>query len=90
MQKQYPEVYSLEESLAILKKYKDDLTKEQYENIKSNIGTHAIESIYLNELDIIMLVKKNVYGLSADEILTEYKEKGFVEYVKSCHRSLQS
>ncbi|EFH3528113.1 hypothetical protein HHY75_001554 [Campylobacter coli] len=25
MQKQYPEVHSLEESLAILKKYKDDL-----------------------------------------------------------------
>ncbi|EAK1209136.1 hypothetical protein A9463_09095 [Campylobacter coli] len=90
MQKQYPEVYSLEESLAVLKKYKDDLTKEQYENIKSNIGTHAIESIYLNGLDIIMLVKKNVYGLSANEIIAEYQEKGFVEYVKSCHRSLQS
>lgn len=87
MQKQYPEVYSLEESLAILKKYKDDLTKEQYENIKSNIGTHAIESIYLNELDIIMLVKKNVYGLSADEILAEYKEKGFVEYERKQWRT---
>ncbi|ASM38618.1 MAG: hypothetical protein SPI03_05870 [Campylobacter sputorum] len=70
----YPEVYSLEESLAILNKYKDDLTKEQYENIKSN------EDIYLNELDIIMLVKRNVHSLSADEILAEYKEKGFVEY----------
>ncbi|EAH7181330.1 hypothetical protein F0965_02615 [Campylobacter coli] len=90
MQKQYPEVHSLEESLAILKKYKDDLTKEQYENIKSNIGTHAIESIYCNELTIQLLVKKNVYGLSDDEILAEYKEKGFVEYTKNCHRSLQS
>lgn len=76
----YPEVHSLEKSLAILDKYKDDLTKEQYENIKSNIGTHAIENIYLNELDIIMLIKRNVYSLSADEILTEYKEKGLVEY----------
>lgn len=27
-----------------------------------------------------MLVKKNVYGLSADEIIAEYQEKGFVEY----------
>ncbi|TEY01975.1 hypothetical protein [Campylobacter sp. US33a] len=90
MQKQYHKVYSLEESLVILKKYKDDLTKEQYENIKSNIGTHAIESIYLNELDIIMLVKRNVYGLSADEIIAEYKEKGFVEYERNITQTEQS
>ncbi|HEB7537082.1 TPA: hypothetical protein RZH73_001657 [Campylobacter coli] len=90
MQKQYPEVHSLEESLAILQKYKDDLTKEQYESIKSVICGHAIESIYCNELTIQLLVKKNVYGLSDDEILAEYKEKGFVEYAKNCHRSLQS
>ncbi len=90
MQKQYHEVYSLEESLAILKKYKDDLTKEQYEGIKSVICGHAIESIYCNELTIQLLVKKNVYGLSDDEILAEYKEKGFVEYAKNYHRSLQS
>ena len=30
MQK-YPEVYSLEKSLAILEKYKDELSAEQYE-----------------------------------------------------------
>lgn len=58
MQKQYPEVHSLEESLAILKKYKDDLTKEQYKGIKSVICGHAIESIYCNELTIQLLVKK--------------------------------
>lgn len=29
MQKQYPEVHSLEESLAILKKYKDDLKESR-------------------------------------------------------------
>ncbi|HEF3283300.1 TPA: hypothetical protein R9A30_001733 [Campylobacter coli] len=46
MQKQYPEVHSLEESLAILKKYKDDVNKEDYEGIKSVISNHAIESIY--------------------------------------------
>ncbi|MBZ7988239.1 hypothetical protein AVCANL283_09080, partial [Campylobacter canadensis] len=51
-----------------------------YENIKSNIGTHAIENIYLDELSIVMLIKKNVYGLSADEVLAEYKEKGYVDY----------
>ncbi|EAL1123761.1 hypothetical protein B7669_08770 [Campylobacter coli] len=90
MQKQYPEVYSLEESLAILKKYKDDLTKEQYEQNKSIICGHAIEDMFANEEDIIMLVKMSAYNLSSDEILAEYKEKGFVDYAKSCHRSLQS
>ncbi|MCE7270688.1 hypothetical protein LZW76_08980, partial [Campylobacter coli] len=64
----------------ILKKYKDDLTKEQYEAIRSNIGNFAIEDMFLNEKDIIDNVKKNVYGLSADEIIAEYQEKGFVEY----------
>ncbi|WP_291950019.1 hypothetical protein [Campylobacter sp.] len=82
MKKQYPEVHSLEESLAILKKYKDDLTKKDYEDIKSTICGHAIEDIFANEKDIIMLVKMSVYNLSADEILAEYKEKGFVEYEK--------
>ncbi|MCE7204781.1 MULTISPECIES: hypothetical protein [Campylobacter] len=90
MQKQYPEVHSLEESLAILKKYKDDVSKKDYEEIKSTICGHAIEDIFANEEDIIMLVKMSAYNLSSDEILAEYKEKGFVEYVKSCHRSLQS
>ncbi|EHM1375693.1 hypothetical protein KFS39_001869 [Campylobacter jejuni] len=90
MQKQYPEVHSLEESLAILKKYKDDVSKEDYEGIKSVISNHAIESIYMNELDIIAMIKQSALKLSADEIIAEYKEKGFVEYAKSCHRSLQS
>lgn len=90
MQKKYPEVHSLEESLAILKKYKDDVNKEDYEGIKSVISNHAIESIYMNELDIIAMIKQSALKLSADEIIAEYKEKGFVEYVKSCHRSLQS
>ncbi|MBZ7995695.1 hypothetical protein, partial [Campylobacter canadensis] len=72
--KNYQESNSLKESLEILKRYKNDVSKEAYENIKSNIGTHAIENIYLDELSIVMLIKKNVYGLSADEVLAEYKE----------------
>ncbi|PVX05072.1 hypothetical protein DDV87_08665, partial [Campylobacter jejuni] len=76
MQKQYPEVHSLEESLAILKKYKDDLTKEQYEGIKSVICGHAIEDMFAN----------------ADAIIAEYKREWGVrmQHVKSRHRSLQS
>lgn len=57
MAKSYPEVHSLEESLKILKKYKNEVTQEQYEQNKSIIGNHAIESIYLNEYDIKYLLK---------------------------------
>ncbi len=46
--------------------------------------------MFANEEDIIMLVKMSAYNLSSDEIIAEYKEKGFVEYAKNCHRSLQS
>ncbi len=48
----YPEVNSLEESLAILKKYRNKISKDDYDNIKSVIGSHAIENEYLNEIDI--------------------------------------
>lgn len=56
MQK-YPEVYSLENSLAILEKYKDELSVEQYEQHRSIICNHAIEGMFANEQDIIDLIK---------------------------------
>ena len=49
----YPEVYSLAESLAILDKYKSDLTDEQYQQNKSVISSFAIENMYLNEKNIL-------------------------------------
>lgn len=75
MQKQYPEVYSLEESLAILKKYKDDLTKEQYEAIRSNIGNFAIEDMFLNEKDIIDNVKIIKGEATANECIVALKKE---------------
>ena len=78
--KNYQESNSLKESLEILKRYKNDVSKEDYEDIKGIIGNHAIENSYADELDIIALVKQSVYGLSADEIIAEYKEKGYVDY----------
>lgn len=72
----FPEVYSFEESVAILNKYKDKLTKEQYDSIKSNIGTHSIEDIYLNERDIKMLVDMCVNKLSFSEALQRTKDRG--------------
>ena len=72
----YPEVHSLEESLAILDKHKEQLTQEQYERIKSTISGHAIENLYANERDVIALVEMEVKNLSGDEIIQELKNRG--------------
>ena len=71
----YPEVHSLKESLAILDKYKDDLTKEQYEQNKSIICGFAIENMFANEEDIINLIKVDKQEKTPDEIIAEYKKE---------------
>lgn len=65
---EYPEVYSLEESLAILKKYRSELTREQYESVNSTIRGFAIEDMYLNERDIKDLVAIH-NGADAEELI---------------------
>lgn len=80
--KNYQESNSLKESLEILKRYKNDVSKEDYEIIKGVIGSHAIESSYADELDIIIMVKKAALQLSDEEIIAEYKEKGYVDYAR--------
>ncbi|MFY9070719.1 hypothetical protein PZQ46_08865 [Aliarcobacter butzleri] len=69
----YPEVYTLAESLAILDKYKDDLTEEQFNNIKSVISSFAIESMYLNEKDIFDGIKIQKGEATADELIANQK-----------------
>ena len=71
----YPEVHSLKESLAILDKYKDDLTKEQYRAIRSNIGSFAIEGMFLNQRNIIDNIKILKGEMTANEIIAEYKKE---------------
>lgn len=71
----YPEVHSLKESLAILDKYKDDLTKKQYEAIRSNIGSFAIEGMFLNQRNIIDNIKILKGEMTANEIIAEYKKE---------------
>ncbi|MCT7618164.1 hypothetical protein N5U05_10485 [Aliarcobacter butzleri] len=71
----YPEVYTLAESLAILDKYKSDLTDEQFNNIKSVISSFAIESMYLNEKDILDGIKIQKGEATADELITQYKKE---------------
>uniref|UniRef100_UPI0022421904 hypothetical protein n=1 Tax=Campylobacter jejuni TaxID=197 RepID=UPI0022421904 len=74
-QKQYPEVNSLEESLAILKKYKDDITKEQYEGDRKSICGHAIEHMIANEKDVIDMIKNAKHEENAHEKIAEYKRE---------------
>ncbi len=66
----YPEVYSLAESLAILDRYKSDLTDEQYQQNKSVISSFAIENMYLNEKDILNLIKID-NGVNPNELIKE-------------------
>ena len=70
----YPEVYTLAESLAILDKYKDDLTEEQYKQNKSVISSFAIESMYLNEKNILNLIQID-NGVNPNELITQYKKE---------------
>lgn len=72
----YPEVNSLEESLAILKKYKNEINKDNYDSIVSVISGHAIESIYANERDIVLLVDMAKNNLSTDEAIKRAKARG--------------
>ncbi|RAX55594.1 hypothetical protein CCZ01_09945 [Helicobacter monodelphidis] len=74
MQK-YPEVYSLEESLAILDKYKGQITQEQYEAIQSNIGNFAIEDMYLNEKDIVDNIRILKGEVTANECIADLKKE---------------
>ena len=69
----YPQVYSLEESLKILDKYANELTQEQYDNIKSVICGFAIESMYANEEDILNSIEFQKGHKTADEIIQNYK-----------------
>lgn len=66
----YPEVYSLAESLAILDKYKSELTEEQYQQNKSVISSFAIENMYLNEKNILNLIKVD-NGANPKELIKE-------------------
>lgn len=72
----YPEVNSLEESLAILKKYRNKINKDNYDSIVSVISGHAIESIYANERDIVLLVDMAKNNLSTDEAIKRAKARG--------------
>ncbi|PSM51303.1 hypothetical protein CBLAS_1047 [Campylobacter blaseri] len=75
MIEEYPEVYSFEESIKILDKYKNKITQEQYNSIKSNIGNFAIEDMYLNEKDILTSIRILKGETTADEKIKKLKKE---------------
>jgi hypothetical protein len=60
---------SREESIAILDRYRDDLSMEEYGWIYSSIATHAIEGMYLGEREIVVAAAHLRDEITADEIL---------------------
>jgi len=58
-----------EESIAILDRYRDDLSEEEYGWIYSSIATHAIERMYLGELDIIVAAAHLRGEITTEEVM---------------------
>ena len=54
--KKAPELHSLEESLAVLNKYRKDISKETYGLACDIIKDNAIEHLCLNEADITAIL----------------------------------
>lgn len=71
-----PEVHSLEESLSILEKYRDQIPSYSYGIAASIIKNNALENLYLNETAITAILVCNSYKT------VEEKEKFIEEYVK--------
>ncbi|CDF65966.1 hypothetical protein CFVI02298_04435 [Campylobacter fetus subsp. venerealis cfvi02/298] len=68
-------VYSLEESIAILNKYKNKLTEKEYASIRSVIGNYAIENMFLNEDDILAGIRILQGQATAQEEILKIKHQ---------------
>lgn len=64
-----------QESYNHLNKYKDEISKEEYERIESTIGSHAIEDMFLAEDEVCNLIRMEKGEISADELVAEYIHK---------------
>ena len=63
------------QSIAILDRYKNEISQEAYDRILWVIGTQAIEDIFPNEEDIENLIRIEKGEITADELIEEYKRK---------------
>ena len=63
------------QSIALLNKYKNEISKEAYERILYVIGTQAIEDMFVNEESIKNLIRVEKRELTTEELVEEYKKK---------------
>jgi len=59
------------QSIAILDKYKDEISQEIYERILYVIGTQALEDLFLDERDIKDLIRVGKGETTTDELVKE-------------------
>ncbi|MDR0467510.1 MAG: hypothetical protein LBG67_01515 [Campylobacteraceae bacterium] len=64
-----------EESLAILEEYKNQLTQEQYRNIKETVCSFAIESMFADREDIENCIKIATGQATVEEISEQMLER---------------
>jgi hypothetical protein len=63
------------QSIAILNKYKEQISQESYECILYVIGTQAIEDMFADEKDIKNLIRVENGEITTDELVQEYKRE---------------
>ena len=65
----YPDTHSKAEAMQILERYKSELSIHEYEIILNSLCSHALESIYLNEKDILLSIAQLRNEITMDEIV---------------------
>ena len=63
------------QSIAILDKYKDEITQEAYERILYVIGTQAIEDMFMDERSVKNLIRVENGEITTDKLIEEYKKE---------------
>ncbi len=63
------------QSIALLNKYKNEISKEAYERILYVIGTQAIEDMFVNEQGIKDLIRVEKKEITTDELVEEIKQR---------------
>ena len=63
------------QSIAILDKYKDEITQEAYERILYVIGTQAIEDMFMDERSVKNLIRIENGEITTDKLVEEIKQR---------------
>jgi len=64
-----------QQSISILNKYKDEISKEAYERIIKVISNHSIEAIVLTKEDIYNLVRVEKGEITTNKLIKEIKQR---------------